>query len=89
MEKFYYSRRGFLCPDGAWSKKGRAIVMLVLSRKVRESIILAGVIKVSVLSIEGDRVKIGISAPSDVAIVREELLNNRAELNQSREKVPV
>jgi carbon storage regulator len=48
--------------------------MLVLRRKVGESIVLAGVINISVLAVEGERVKIGISAPSDVTIVREELL---------------
>ncbi len=48
--------------------------MLVLRRKVGESIILDGVISVSVLAVEGERVKIGINAPLDVTIVREELL---------------
>ncbi len=48
--------------------------MLVLRRKVGETIILAGVISVSVLAVEGERVKIGIVAPADVTIVREELL---------------
>jgi carbon storage regulator len=48
--------------------------MLVLRRKVGERIILDGVISVSVLAVEGERVKIGITAPADVAIVREELL---------------
>jgi hypothetical protein len=37
--------------------------MLVLRRKVGESIILDGVISVSVLAVEGERVKIGITAP--------------------------
>ena len=48
--------------------------MLVLRRKVGESIVLDGVINISVLAVEGERVKIGISAPADVTIVREELL---------------
>ncbi|MBV8694038.1 MAG: carbon storage regulator [Chloroflexi bacterium] len=48
--------------------------MLVLRRKVGESIVLAGVINISVLAVEGERVKLGISAPPDVTIVREELL---------------
>ncbi len=48
--------------------------MLVLRRKVGESIILDGVINISVLAVEGERVKIGISAPPNVTIVREELL---------------
>ena len=49
--------------------------MLVLRRKVGESIILDGSIQISVLAVEGERVKIGISAPPDVTIVREELLH--------------
>ncbi len=57
--------------------------MLVLRRKVGESIILAGVINISVLAVEGERVKIGISAPPDVTIVREELLHlNNSEVAQ-------
>ena len=50
--------------------------MLVLRRKGGQSIILNGVIKICVLAIEGDRVKIGIEAPPDVVIVREELLTD-------------
>ncbi len=53
--------------------------MLVLRRKVGESIVLDGVINISVLAVEGERVKIGISAPPDVTIVREELLRIVAE----------
>ncbi len=58
--------------------------MLVLRRKVGESIVLAGVINVSVLAVEGERVKIGISAPPDVSIVREELLHNNNETAEPR-----
>ena len=48
--------------------------MLVLTRKVRQSIVISGNICVVVLGLERDRVKIGISAPADVIVVREELL---------------
>jgi len=48
--------------------------MLVLRRKVGETIVLDGVINISVLAVEGERVKIGIVAPPDVTIVRQELL---------------
>jgi carbon storage regulator len=51
--------------------------MLVLRRKVGESIILNGVISVSVLAVEGERVKIGITAPPEVTVVRDELLKPR------------
>ena len=58
--------------------------MLVLRRKVGESIILGGVISISVLAVEGERVKIGISAPPEVTIVREELLRtNPDQQNQN------
>jgi len=49
--------------------------MLILNRKTGENIVLAESITVSVLSIEGSRVKLGITAPLDIAIVREELLH--------------
>ena len=58
--------------------------MLVLRRKVGESIVLAGEINISVLAVEGERVKIGISAPPDVTIVREELLHAANSENTER-----
>lgn len=48
--------------------------MLVLRRKAGEAIVLNGVITIYVLAVEGERVKLGISAPPDVVIVRSELL---------------
>lgn len=47
--------------------------MLVLSRKVGESINIDGQIKIKVQKIKGNRVVLGIDAPGDVAIVRSEL----------------
>src|SRR5579863_2623455 len=48
--------------------------MLVLRRKAGEAIILNGTITIHVLAVEGERVKLGISAPPEVVIVRSELL---------------
>jgi carbon storage regulator len=62
--------------------------MLVLRRKVGESIILAGVISISVLAVEGERVKIGINAPADVTIVREELLRVVTDANDLHTPTP-
>ena len=50
--------------------------MLVLRRKAGEAIVLNQVIKIRVLGVEGDRVKLGIDAPPDVIVVREELLDD-------------
>lgn len=47
--------------------------MLILTRKIDESIIIADHITVTVLEISGERVKIGIDAPRDVVILRQEL----------------
>jgi carbon storage regulator len=47
--------------------------MLVLARKVDESIVIGDSIVLTVLAIEGEQVKIGISAPRDVPILRQEV----------------
>ena len=47
--------------------------MLVLSRKPNESIVIAGNIRITVASIRGRYVRLGIEAPRDVEIYREEL----------------
>lgn len=52
--------------------------MLVLRRKAGEAIVLNQVIVIRVLNVEGDRVKLGIDAPPDVIVVREELLTEGA-----------
>ncbi len=48
--------------------------MLVLTRKTDQGIIISGNIYIRVLGVERDRVKIGISAPPEVRILREELM---------------
>lgn len=47
--------------------------MLVLSRKKNETIIIDGRIKVEVLKIKGNTIRLGISAPADVKVLRGEL----------------
>ncbi len=53
--------------------------MLVVTRKTEESVIIADNIEVTILEVSKDRVKIGISAPKDVKIIRNELLKETLE----------
>jgi carbon storage regulator len=48
--------------------------MLVLSRKIDESIIIGGSIRITIISIRGRQVRISIDAPEDITIIRDELL---------------
>jgi carbon storage regulator len=47
--------------------------MLVLSRKLNERIVVDGNIEVVILSVHGDRVKLGFEAPQDIPIHRAEV----------------
>jgi carbon storage regulator len=47
--------------------------MLVLSRKTNESIVIADNITITVVEIGGNKVRIGIEAPKDVAVHRQEI----------------
>ncbi len=47
--------------------------MLILTRKIDQAIVIQGNIMVMVLGVERDRVKLGIAAPPDIAVLREEL----------------
>jgi carbon storage regulator len=48
--------------------------MLVLSRKINERIVIDGQIRVTVLGLRGNQIRIGIEAPSSIKVIREELL---------------
>jgi carbon storage regulator CsrA len=47
--------------------------MLVLSRKLGEAIVIDGSITVSILAVDGDRVKLGIAAPAEIPVHRQEV----------------
>ncbi len=49
--------------------------MLILTRRVGESLIISDDMKVTVLGIKGNQIRIGVSAPSEVAVHREEIYN--------------
>ena len=56
--------------------------MLVLSRKPGESIVIDGRIHVKVVRVDGETVKIGIDAPADVPVHRQEVYEEIQRSNQ-------
>ena len=57
--------------------------MLILTRKVGETLAIGDNIEVTVLEVRGGQVRIGVSAPRDVVVNRKEILNR---LNPESEK---
>ena len=56
--------------------------MLALTRKSQESIMIDGNIEIKILDIQGDKVKLGISAPKNVSVHRKEIYKQIEEANQ-------
>jgi carbon storage regulator len=51
----------------------KELIMLVLSRKVGERILISNDIVVTLIEIDGSKVRLGITAPKDMPIHREEV----------------
>lgn len=67
--------------------------MLILSRKLNESIVIDGRIVVRIMRVDGDIVKVGIEAPKDVPVHRQEVYDeiqrsNQEAMNSTREALP-
>ena len=60
--------------------------MLVLSRKPGQSILIGDNIEIQIIEVQGDQIRIGISAPRDISIVRKELI---AEVRQTNREAVV
>ena len=56
--------------------------MLILSRKAGESIVIDGNIRVQILRVDGDVVKLGIVAPAEVPVHRQEVYEEIERSNQ-------
>ena len=55
--------------------------MLVLSRRVGEEIVINDTIRVTVVSVKGDKVRLGITAPPTVRVDRQEVHQRRQDLS--------
>jgi len=63
--------------------------MLVLSRKINETIVIGDNIKVTLLGIDGEKIKLGVDAPRDIKVFREELLEATKSTNKQALDAPI
>jgi len=56
--------------------------VLVLSRKVGESLVIDDKVQVKIVNVRGNQVRVGVEAPGSVSIVREELFRAIASANR-------
>jgi carbon storage regulator len=57
--------------------------MLVLSRKAGESIVIGGMVVVTVLDVRGEVIRLGIDAPRTVSVHRQEVHDELVRLNRA------
>jgi carbon storage regulator len=64
--------------------------MLILTRRVGETVMIGNEVTVTVLGVKGNQVRIGVNAPKDVAVHREEIYERikREEGQDSRSGAP-
>lgn len=51
--------------------------MLILTRRPTESLVIGDDIRISIIAVNGNQVRIGIAAPRDVAVDREEIYERK------------
>jgi carbon storage regulator len=62
--------------------------MLILSRKAGDSLLIDGGVRIVVLGVEGTSVRLGIDAPTDVRVMRGEIIN-QVERENERARISV
>ena len=61
--------------------------MLVLTRKIHQSIIIGDAVEVVVLEVRGEQVRLGIRAPKDVSVHRKEIYEQILDENREASEV--
>ncbi len=62
--------------------------MLILSRKINEKIKIGEDITLTILEVRGDQVKVGVEAPKDVKVFRQEVYESIQKENLAAAKTP-
>ncbi|MDG1200498.1 MAG: carbon storage regulator CsrA [Porticoccaceae bacterium] len=61
--------------------------MLILTRRVGETLVIGDEVTVTVLGVRGNQVRLGVNAPKEVAVHREEIYQ-RIQMEKGGEKAP-
>jgi carbon storage regulator len=69
LAQAFNANTGQLANDGNYGREG----MLILTRRVGETLMIGDDVTVTVLGVKGNQVRIGVDAPKDVAVHREEI----------------
>src|SRR6185312_7391415 len=82
--RHFYGTKGTDLPGRPY--EGRSPTMLVLSRQRDESIMIGDNIVITIVDIRGDKVRLGINAPSEIPVHRQEVYEaiQRENLRASR-----
>ena len=62
--------------------------MLILSRRPGESLTIGDDVVVTVVSVSGNQIRLGITAPREVRVLREEVYKTMREVNQAEANAP-
>ena len=71
-----------MCPKPA---EHQEVNMLILTRRIGETLMIGDEVTVTVLGVKGNQVRLGVNAPKDVAVHREEIYDKINQQNNAHE----
>jgi len=62
--------------------------MLILTRRIEQTLMIGDTVTITVLRVRGDRVQLGVNAPSDVRVRRNEKMDQATEMTPVQDATP-